>query len=98
MLQIQRAVARASAGGAGTQPNEDVQRQVADVLFAKATADGRLSASLGELFQAGDGVTITPKTPLHFIPEEHGLSSVALQRLIRSLWTVYVRELIPVAR
>ena len=59
----------------------DVQRQVADVLFAKATADGRLSASLGELFQAGDGVTITPKTPLHFIPEEHGLSSVALQRI-----------------
>ena len=81
MLQIQRAVARASAVVLGHSPNEDVQRQVADVLFAKATADGRLSASLGELFQAGDGVTITPKTPLHFIPEEHGLSSVALQRI-----------------
>lgn len=98
MLQIQRAVARASAVVLGHSPNEDVQRQVADVLFAKATADGRLSASLGELFQAGDGVTITPKTPLHFIPEEHGLSSVALQRIVRSLWTVYVRELIPVVR
>ena len=47
MLQIQRAVARASAVVLGHSPNEDVQRQVADVLFAKATADGRLSASLG---------------------------------------------------
>ena len=65
----------------GHSPNEDVQKQVADVLFAKASADGKLSASLGELFQAGDGITITPKTPLHFIPEEHGLSSVALQRI-----------------
>ena len=81
MLQIQRAVARASAVVLGHSPNEDVQKQVADVLFAKASADGKLSASLGELFQAGDGVTITPKTPLHFIPEEHGLSSVALQRI-----------------
>ena len=81
MLQIQRAVARASAVVLGHSPNEDVQKQVADVLFAKASADGKLSASLGELFQAGDGITITPKTPLHFIPEEHGLSSVALQRI-----------------
>ena len=75
MLQIQRAVARASAVVLGHSPNEDVQRQVADVLFAKATADGRLSASLGELF------LLSP-----------------CNELIRSLWTVYVRELIPVAR
>lgn len=40
MLQIQRAVARASAVVLGHSPNEDVQKQVADVLFAKASADG----------------------------------------------------------
>ena len=71
MLQIQRAVAHASAVVLGHSYNVDVQRQVADVLFAKASADGQLSASLGELFPTGAGVTITPKTPLHFVPEEY---------------------------
>ena len=74
MLQIQRAVSRASAVILGHSHNGDVQRQVADILYAKATADGRLSASIGGLFPTGAGVTITPRTPLHFIPEEHGLS------------------------
>lgn len=81
MLQIQRAVAHASAVVLGHSYNSDVQRQVADVLFAKAPADGQLSASLGELFPTGAGVTITPKTPLHFVPEEYGLSSVHLKRI-----------------
>lgn len=81
MLQIQRAVMNASAVILGHSPVEDVQRQVADVLFAKATADGKLSASLGGLFREGEGRTITPSTPLHFIPEEYGLSSVLLQRI-----------------
>ena len=81
MLQIQRAVAHASAVVLGHSYNSDVQRQVADVLFAKASADGQLSASLGELFPTGAGVTITPKTPLHFVPEEYGLSSVHLKRI-----------------
>lgn len=63
MLQIQRAVAHASAVVLGHSYSSDVQRQVADVLFAKASADGQLSASLGELFPTGAGVTITPKTP-----------------------------------
>lgn len=81
MLQIQRAVAHASAVVLGHSYNVDVQRQVADVLFAKASADGQLSASLGELFPTGAGVTITPKTPLHFVPEEYGLSSTHLKRI-----------------
>ena len=51
------------------------------MLFAKASADGQLSASLGELFPTGAGVTITPKTPLHFVPEEYGLSSTHLKRI-----------------
>lgn len=81
MLQIQRAVREASAVVLAHSYSDDVQRQVADVLFAKATADGRLSASLGGLFRSGDGVTITPKTPLHFIPEEYGLSSAVLSQI-----------------
>ena len=81
MLQIQRAVTAASSVVLAHSYDDDVQKQVADVLFAKATADGRLSASLGGIFSAGSGVTITPQTPLHFIPEEYGLSSTILQRI-----------------
>lgn len=55
MLQIQRAVSRASAVILGHSHNSDVQRQVADILYAKATADGRLSASIGGLFPTGGG-------------------------------------------
>ena len=81
MLQIQRVVSRASAVILGHSHHGDVQRQVADILYAKATADGRLSASIGGLFPTGAGVTITPRTPLHFIPEEHGLSSTLLKKI-----------------
>ena len=38
MLQIQRAVSHASAVVLAHSHNTDIQRQVADVLFAKATA------------------------------------------------------------
>lgn len=86
MLQIQRAVSHASAVVLGHTPHEEVQRQVADILFAKASADGRLSASLGGLFHTGVGVTITPETLAHFIPEEYGLSSVLLQRIDSIAW------------
>lgn len=81
MLQIHRAVSDASAVVLGHSHNSDVQRQTADILFAKVTADGRLSASLGGLFPTGAGVTITPESPSHFIPEEYGLSSALLKKI-----------------
>lgn len=81
MLSIQNAVAHAPSVVLAHSSNESVQRQVADVLFAKASADGRLSASLGSLFKAGAGVTISPKTPFHFVPEEYGMKSLALLRI-----------------
>ncbi|WP_455584124.1 glycoside hydrolase family 3 N-terminal domain-containing protein [Bacteroides sp.] len=74
MLQIQRAVSAAQAVVLAHSSGRYVQRQVADILFARATADGRLSASLGGLFPTGAGVTITPRTPFHFNPEEYGMS------------------------
>lgn len=81
MLSIQKAVTNASSVVLAHSSNENVQRQVADILFAKASADGRLSASLGTLFKAGAGVTINPKTPFHFVPEEYGMKSLALLRI-----------------
>lgn len=64
MLQIHRAVSTAQAVVLAHSTGQDVQRQVADILFARASADGRLSASLGGLFATGAGVTITPHTLL----------------------------------
>lgn len=81
MLQIQRAVSAAEAVVLAHAPHDDVQERVADILFGKATADGRLSASVGGLFSAGSGVTITPHTPFHFAPEEYGLKSEVLSRI-----------------
>lgn len=81
MMQIQQAVSRASAVVLAHSGDADIQRRVADVLFGKATADGRLSTSLDRLFPAGAGVTITPQTPLHFLPEELGFSSALLKRI-----------------
>ena len=81
MLQIHRAVSMAQAVVLAHSTGQDVQRQVADILFARASADGRLSVSLGGLFATGAGVTITPHTPPHFKPEEYGMSSVMLDRI-----------------
>lgn len=81
MLQIQGAVARGAAVVLGHSTNEDVQQRVAAVLFAQATVDGRLSASLGELFCLGDGVTITPETASHFTPQEYGMNADSLQQI-----------------
>lgn len=81
MLQIQRAVSTAQVVVLGHSTAEDVQNQVADVLFGKATANGRLSASLGGVFHEGEGVTITPDMPVHFMPEEYGLRSEVLARI-----------------
>lgn len=81
MLQIQQAVSEAEAVVLAHAPYEDVQKRVADILFGKATADGRLSASVGKLFPTGSGVTITPHTPFHFVPEEFGFKSEVLSRI-----------------
>ncbi|MBP1614080.1 MAG: beta-N-acetylglucosaminidase [Bacteroidetes bacterium] len=81
MLQIHRAVSLASSVLLGHSLDEDVQERIADVLFGKASADGRLSAGIGGLFAAGDGITLTPSTPYHFIPEEYGMRSEVLNRI-----------------
>ena len=81
MLQIQRAVSAAEAVVLAHASRDDVQERVADLLFGKATADGRLSASIGGLFPTGSGVTITPAYPFHFVPEEYGMKSEVLRRI-----------------
>lgn len=81
ILQLRRPVSEASSIILAHSSGDDVQEQVAGLLFGKASADGRLSASIGNLFPAGTGVTITPQTPYHFIPEEYGMNSTKLARI-----------------
>lgn len=59
---------------------DDLQQYVADVLFAKKPANGRLSVNIGHVFAAGTGCVIEPgMEPGKFIPEDYGMKSYVLQ-------------------
>lgn len=75
VLQLKSAVSSANAVVLAHSSNDDVQRQVARLLYADASADGRLSASIGNLFATGVGITITPQTQQHFLSDEYGMNS-----------------------
>lgn len=79
--QLQESVSKASVAVLAHSTNKDVLQHTADLLFARATTDGRLSASIGTVFHTGAGVDITPQTPYHFIPEELGMRSSVLNRI-----------------
>lgn len=74
-LQIRRGIAASEAMVLAHSSHADVQKKVAEILYGKATANGRLSAAIGNLYAMGAGVTIGPKTSPYFIPEEHGMNS-----------------------
>ena len=61
LLTIEEAVKKAQAVVLAHSSTPSLQTQVSKLLFGKATADGRLSMSLGNLFMAGEGVTIKPQ-------------------------------------
>lgn len=81
MLQIHRAISNASSVVLGHTDSDEVQEQIAALLFGKAAANGRLSAGIGGLFRAGAGLTVTTSTPYHFVPEEYGMRSEVLQSI-----------------
>lgn len=81
MLQIHRGIAAAEAVVLAHSTDDDVQRQAAKILYGAASADGRLSASIGGLFAMGAGVSISRQTQPHFVPEEHGMNSRLLARI-----------------
>lgn len=81
LAQVGKATSQADAVVLAHSADKDVQTHVAQVIYGDATADGRLSASIGNLFRGGDGVTITPKTPHSFIPSEYGLNANVLNEI-----------------
>ncbi len=76
-----QAVARGGAAVLAHAANADVQKHVARVVCGRAAADGRLSASIGDWFKAGCGVTLLPgETPV-VLPEEHGIAPGQLAKI-----------------
>lgn len=81
MRQLGSGVSAADAVVLAHSTNDDVQRQVARIVYGAAGADGRLSASIGTLFPAGAGVTLTPQDAPRFLPEDHGMSAAGLEAI-----------------
>ena len=81
VLQIHRGISAGEAVILAHSSNDDVQKQVAGILYGRASADGRLSASIGNLFAAGTGLSLGPQTMPHFVPEEYGINSRLLSRI-----------------
>lgn len=65
----------------------DVETETAKIIFGKATANGRISVAIGNLFKAGTGETISPYTPYHYIPEEYGINSNILKNIDKIVYT-----------
>lgn len=80
-LQINRALPSADALVMAHSSNDDVQQQAVRILYGSAGVDGRLSASLGSLFAAGEGVALSPQSVPHFNPDEHGMNSRMLAEI-----------------
>lgn len=79
--KLQHGLAQASAVVLAHSTDEDVQRRTVDILYGSADADGRLSASIGNLYAAGSGLQMSRKTLRHYNPDEHGMSSRILAQI-----------------
>ena len=82
MQPLEPALAKSSAVVLGHSGEADIQKYVAEVIFAKSPAQGKMSMSIGKLYKAGEGTVITPgMKPGDFIPEDLGMKSYELHRI-----------------
>ncbi len=61
--------------------DNDVERQVGDILFARGYANGRLSTSIGTIYNAGDGIDMYPTKVETNLPEQTGLNPLILSHI-----------------
>ena len=78
---LQPALKRADAVILAHSAQEDVQQHTAALLYGEAGSDGRLSASIGDVFAVGAGVTLEPHTQPRYNPVEHGMSAQRLAQI-----------------
>lgn len=82
LLLLDPAIAKANALVLAHSSDADLQQYVADVLFAKAPAHGRLAENVGRAFPAGTGCDIVQgMQPGKLIPEDYGFKSYLLSRV-----------------
>ncbi|MDE6348210.1 MAG: serine hydrolase [Bacteroides sp.] len=81
VLQVRKGVASAGSVVLAHASADEVQQQVARIVYGGAGSEGRLSASIGTLFTTGTGVTLTPQSVPHFVPEEHGMNARMLAEI-----------------
>lgn len=70
---LHEAIAQGEATVLAHSDDEDVQTQVAHILYGKAAVNGRLSASIDSLYAVGEGSTLESGARPHYRPEEYGL-------------------------
>lgn len=74
------ALAKANAVVLAHSSEADLQSHIAQVLFAEAEANGRLSMTAGPLFPAGSGCDIRQgMTPAFMLPDDYGMKSYVLE-------------------
>lgn len=59
----------------------EVQAHVADVVYGKASATGRLSTSLGNIFPVNAGTDVTPASESKVVPEDYRINEQILSKV-----------------
>lgn len=81
LVQLETALAKSSSVVLAHSNVTYIQKHVGQILFGEATANGRMSTSVGSLFKAGEGVTLLPPLAEVVVPEDYGARSDVLQKI-----------------
>lgn len=81
MMEAEDGLRRAAAVVLAHDTLSAVQTHVADLLYGRAIASGRLSTSLTDLYAVGDGYTVTPETEPVYLPQDYGFDLDILARI-----------------
>lgn len=82
LLSLEEAVTKANAVVLAHSDEPDLQRYVAGLLFSEASANARLSASVGRTFPKGAGCNLMAGTrPVEQMPEDWGMKSYILHQV-----------------
>lgn len=82
LFMMEQALARSTASIVAHSADADIQEYMAALLFAKASAQGRLAVNVGRSFPAGAGCDILQGTqPVQTVPDDFGMHSCVLQKV-----------------
>lgn len=87
LLPAVEPLSKASAVILAHAAHDELQQQVASIMFGQASATGRMSMPIGHLFANGSGVDLTPETPTGYVADDFGMKSYVFHRGIDSIVT-----------